>query len=479
MSSPATTPPLPVMTGRQKTILVLLLGAQFMVSADFSILNVAIPVIGNSLGFALENFQWIATAFALASAGTTLVFGRVADIAGRRKMLLLGMGLLVVASLVGGLASTPTLLLAARVAQGLATGIVIPAGMSLLTTSFPEGPLRDRALGLNGALLSAGFTVGAVLGGVLTGVASWRWAFLINVPVGLIVLLLAPAVLTESKAAVRTKIDVPGAVAVSLGLVALVFGISTLGARGWGDSTGLLSLAAAVVLFVAFVFIELRVESPLAPIRILTRSTVSWGNLGGLVSFTMETSAIFLMTLYLQEVLGYSALSAGLAFAVMGVTSFIGGIVAPRVIGRFGSPAALASGLLVQGVATAALFLVPPSTNGVVLVIVATSIGGFGHMIAIVGYMVTATSGLSNDEQGLATGLTSVTQQVGITIGIPIMSAIAASGIHTRTAEGASRGDAVLGGVTGAVLIDAIVVVVGAVVVGLFLRRSRVATPTP
>src|SRR5689334_2892623 len=144
VSSPATTPPLPVMTGRQKTILVLLLGAQFMVSADFSILNVAIPVIGNSLGFALENFQWIATAFALASAGTTLVFGRVADIAGRRKMLLLGMGLLVVASLVGGLASTPTLLLAARVAQGLATGIVIPAGMSLLTTSFPEGPLRDR-----------------------------------------------------------------------------------------------------------------------------------------------------------------------------------------------------------------------------------------------------------------------------------------------------------------------------------------------
>ncbi|WP_425444348.1 MFS transporter [Saccharothrix carnea] len=472
--APATTSP-PVMTSRQKVVLVLLLGAQFMVSADFSILNVAIPVIGNGLGFELENFQWIATSFALASAGFTLVFGRIADLAGRRRMLIVGMVLLVVASLVGGLANTPTLLILARVAQGLATGIVIPSAMSLLTTSFPEGPLRDRALGLNGALLSAGFTAGAVLGGVLTGVASWRWAFLINVPVGLIVIALAPIVLTESKPTQRAKLDVPGAITVSLGLVALVYGISKQGEDGWGDPVGLLSLAVAAVLLVAFVFIELRVPSPLASMRILVRPTVSWGNFGGLISFTMETSAIFLMTLYLQEVLGYSALAAGLVFAVLGVAAFLGGILAPRIIARFGSPTALVVGLLIQGVMTAALFLVDREPGSVWLVIVATSVAGFGHMVAIVAYMVTATSGLPDDEQGLATGLTSMTQQVGITIGIPILSAIASSRIHLLETT-SSRQDAVLGGVTTAVLVDAAIVVGGALLVALFLRKSRLVS---
>ena len=473
VSAPAEASSPPFMSGRQKIILILLLGAQFMVSADFSILNVAIPEIGNSLGFELANFQWIATAFALASAGFTLVFGRIADMAGRRRMLLTGMVLLVLASLAGGLATTPALLIAARVAQGLATGIVIPAAMALLTTSFPEGPLRDRALGLNGALLSAGFTVGAVLGGVLTGVVSWRWAFLINVPVGLLIIVVAPLVVSESRAEGRNKLDVPGALTVSLGLVSLVYGISQLGEGGLSP-VGIGSLALAAVLLTAFVLIELRVAAPLAPLRVLSRPSVRFGNLGGLISFTMETSAIFLMTLYLQEVLGYSALSAGLVFAVLGVTSALGGVVAPKLIGRWGKKAALAGGLLVQGLATAALFFVGHDPHGVVLVIVATSIGGFAHMIAIVSYMVTATSGLSDDEQGLATGLTSMTQQVGITIGIPILSAIASSRITDAKATQPLK-DAVLGGVTFAVLIDAAIVVAGALVIALFFRSRAAA----
>ena len=473
VSAPAEASSPPFMSGRQKIILILLLGAQFMVSADFSILNVAIPEIGNSLGFELANFQWIATAFALASAGFTLVFGRIADMAGRRRMLLTGMVLLVLASLAGGLATTPALLIAARVAQGLATGIVIPAAMALLTTSFPEGPLRDRALGLNGALLSAGFTAGAVLGGVLTGVVSWRWAFLINVPVGLLIIVVAPLVVSESRAEGRNKLDVPGALTVSLGLVSLVYGISQLGEGGLSP-VGIGSLALAAVLLTAFVLIELRVAAPLAPLRVLSRPSVRFGNLGGLISFTMETSAIFLMTLYLQEVLGYSALSAGLVFAVLGVTSALGGVVAPKLIGRWGKKAALAGGLLVQGLATAALFFVGHDPHGVVLVIVATSIGGFAHMIAIVSYMVTATSGLSDDEQGLATGLTSMTQQVGITIGIPILSAIASSRITDAKATQPLK-DAVLGGVTFAVLIDAAIVVTGALVIALFFRSRAAA----
>lgn len=462
------------MTGRQKTILAVLLGAQFIVSADFSILNVAIPVIGKDLGFALANFQWIATAFALTSASFTLVFGNVADRLGRRKMMLVGMGLLVAASVVGGMANSPAELLTARVIQGLATGIVIPAAMSLLTTSFPEGPLRDRALGLNGALLSAGFTIGAVLGGVLTGVVSWRWAFLINVPVGIAVLVVIPIVVAESRAARTGKLDIPGAVTVSLGLAALIYGISTLGEKGWSNTPGLVLMAVGVLLLIVFVVIEMRVEHPLAPLRFLSRPTVSWGNLGGLTSFTMETSAIFLMTLYLQETLGYSALTAGLVFAVMGVTSLLGGIAAPRIIARIGSQNALPVGLTVQGVCTATLFMVGHSSSSVVLVIVATSIGGFGHMVAIVSYMVTATSGLSNDEQGLATGLTSMTQQVGITAGIPILSAIANSRIHSLKHK--SSADAVLDGVTLAVLVDAGIVLTGALLVFVLLRRARVTS---
>lgn len=462
------------MTGRQKAILALLLGAQFIVSADFSILNVAIPVIGGDLGFKLENFQWISTAFALASATFTLAFGRVADMFGRRKMLLIGMTVLVAASLLGGLAQSPALLLTGRAAQGLATGVVIPASMSLLTTSFAEGPLRERALGLNGALLSAGFTVGSVLGGLLTGIVSWRWAFLINVPIGLLVVALVPTVVAESRAETRSKTDLPGAVTVSLGLAGLVYGVSTLGNNGWGDAAGLASLAAGLVFLALFVFIELRAEAPLAPIRILTRPTVSWGNLGGLVSFTMETSQIYLMTLYLQKVLDYSATDAGLVFAVLGVTSFLGGVVAPRIIGRLGSQNSLFTGLMIQGLATIPLFLVGDDSKGVILVIVATAIAGFGHMTAIVSYMVTATSGLSNDEQGLATGVTSMTQQVGITIGIPILSSIAASRIHSLQAVKSAK-DAVLGGITLAILVDAAIVVVGALFVGLMLRRSRAA----
>lgn len=214
------------MTGRMRLVLVVLLLAQFMLAVDFSILNVALPVIGQGLGFSLGGLQWIATAFALAAVSFTLLFGRVADLVGRRRLFLGGMALLGVSSLVGGLATGPEMLMAARVAQGLATAAVTPAGLSLLTASFPEGPLRAKALGLNGALMSAGFTTGAILGGVLTDLLSWRWAFLVNVPVALAVLLVAPAVIAESRPAVRPRLDIPGAVTVTGGLLALVYGLT-------------------------------------------------------------------------------------------------------------------------------------------------------------------------------------------------------------------------------------------------------------
>ncbi|MFI6479996.1 MFS transporter [Nonomuraea sp. NPDC050663] len=396
------------MTGRQKLVLTLLLGSQFLLAVDFSILNVALPVIGEGLGFALADLQWIATTFALAAAGFTLLAGRVADLFGRRRLFLGGMALLGLSSLVGGLATEPEILLPARILQGLATAVVTPAGLALLTTSFPEGPLRRKALGLNGALMSAGFTSGAILGGLLTELLSWRWAFFINVPVAAAVLVLAPMVISESRPAERPRMDVPGAVTVTLGLLALVFGLS---------HSNLPALAAGIVLLVAFWFVERRAAAPLVSIRVLKQ--VKWANLAGLLAFATETSLVFLMTLYLQNVLGYTPLATGLAFGVLGLGTVLGGLLAPRIK----SPKILLYGFAVQAVATASLALLGSESGWIWLLLAATFVGGVGNMIAIVGFMVRATS-VPDSEQGLATGLATMSQQVGITMGIPIMSAV-------------------------------------------------------
>ncbi|MEV5973949.1 MFS transporter [Streptomyces sp. NPDC051921] len=443
------------MDGRMRLVLVVLLVAQFMLAVDFSILNVALPVIGQGLGFTLGGLQWIATAFALAAAGFTLLFGRVADLVGRRRIFLGGMGVLGVASLAGGLATGPEMLMAARVAQGLATAAVTPAGLSLLTSAFPEGPLRDKALGLNGALMSAGFTTGAVLGGVLTDLLSWRWAFFVNVPVALAVLLVAPAVIKESRPAERPRLDVPGAATVTGGLLALVYGLTAAGERGWTDPAVLVALTAAAVLLTAFPFVERRSPAPLVPIRVLRRRTVVWGNLAGLVAFATETSLVFLMTLHLQDVLDFSPLAAGLSFGVLGAGTVLGGLLAPRFIGRFSARAALIGGGVLQAAATFALF--DPSYG---LLLAGTFVGGIGNMLAIVGFMVTATSGLPDTEQGMATGIATMTQQVGITLGTPVMSAVVVTAATLPA------------GISRAVLVNAGLVLAGALASALFLRRG-------
>ncbi len=459
------------MTRQQRLILILLLGAQFTLAVDFSILNVAVPVIGSAVGFRLENLQWIATTFALTAAGFTLLFGRVADLFGRRRLFLAGVLLLTIASAVGGFANSPSTLLVARVAQGLATAMVTPAGLSLLTTSFPEGPLRDRALGLNGAMLSAGFTFGAVMGGLLTTWLSWRFAFFINVPVGILILIVAPLLLAESRSQ-HARLDVPGAITVSTGLIALVYGISEAGVRGWGSSRTLISFALAAILLVAFWIIELRSKEPLASVRILNSSTVKWGNIGGFSTFIGFTAMIFLLTLYLQEVLGYSALTTGLCFGVLGVFAFLGGVTAPRVIGLLGSSrATLMAGLIVQAVAVGVLFFAGDSRSWLVPVLIVGAISSYGHVVAIVGYLVTATSGLPNDQQGLATGITTMTQQVSIAVGIPIMSSIATARLHSLSADHPHT-QAVLGGINLALLCNGLLVLVVALTVGFALRRS-------
>ncbi|WP_327092332.1 MFS transporter [Nonomuraea sp. NBC_01738] len=445
------------MTTRQRLVLVLLLGSQFMLAVDFSILNVALPVIGAGLGFPLADLQWVATTFALAAAGFTLLSGRVADLFGRRRLFMIGMALLGASSLAGGLASSPGMLLAARVAQGVATAIVTPAGLSLLTTSFSEGPMRARALGLNGALMSAGFTSGAMLGGLLTDLLSWRWAFFVNVPVALAVLVATPALLQESRPAHRPRMDLAGAVTVTAGLLALVFGLTRTGEHGFADPAGLAALAVGTALLVAFWFVERRAAAPLVPVSIMKRSTVKWGNLAGLVAFATETSLVFLMTLYLQKVLGYSALATGLSFGVLGLGTVAGGVVAPRVVARVGTGRALAFGFGTQAVATASLVLLGSAPGWIWLLLAATFVGGIGNMVAIVTFMIVATSGLPDSQQGMATGLATMTQQVGITMGIPIMSAVATAAMGT-----------ILQGVIVAVIVNAALALGGA-----FIRTSR------
>ncbi|MER7466181.1 MFS transporter [Streptomyces sp. NPDC097981] len=449
--------------GRSRLVLVVLLVAQFMLAVDFSILNVALPVIGKGLGFSLSGLQWIATAFALCAAGFTLLFGRIADLFGRRRVFLGGLAVLGAASLAGGLATGPGpgMLLAARVFQGLATAAVTPAGLALLTTSFPEGPLRQKALGLNGALMSAGFTAGAILGGVLTDLLSWRWAFLVNVPVALAVLIVAPAVIVESRPAVRPKLDVPGAVAVTLGLLALVYGLTLAGEHGWDSAAALTWLVAGAVLLLVFHAVESRAASPLVPVPVLRRRNVAWGNTAGLIAFLTETSLVFLMTLYLQEVLGYSPLAAGLAFSVLGAGTVIGGSIAPRVIGATSTRTTLLTGGAVQAAATFSLVALGDDRAYLALLLAATFLGGIGNMLVIVGFMVTATTGLPDGEQGLATGLATMTQQIGITMGTPVMSAVAASGTG------------VLDGVRTAVLANTALVVAGLATTALFLRPAR------
>jgi MFS family permease len=437
------------MTRRERLTLFVLLGAGFTLSVDFSILNVALPDVGAGVGLGLTGLPWIASAYALPAAGFTLLFGRLADLFGRRRLFLAGMALLVAASLLGGFASGAGTLLTARALQGFATAMATPAALSLLTSTFPEGPLRTRALGLNGALLSAGFTVGAMVGGTLIDLLSWRAAFLVNVPVAVVIIALTPSLIAESSLPERVRPDLPGAVTVTGGLLAVVYAVI--------EKNAAVAFVGAALL-AAFWIVERRSPAPLAPVRILARPTVKWGNYAGLVIFAMETSMIFLMTLYLQRTLGFSPLVTGLVFGVPGLASMVAGVLAGRFIGRFGYRTVLVTGMAVQGVSTLPLVFVGSGRAGLAVLIPVLFTSFFGHVTAIVGYTVTATSELPNGEQGLATGLTLMTQNVAITVGIPLLSSIAA----TRSAE--------LAGIHLALSVNTAVVLVSAALVWFGLR---------
>ncbi|MEU5980863.1 MFS transporter [Streptomyces sp. NPDC047434] len=452
--------PAPPLASRSRLILFVLCAAQFMVALDFSVLNVALPVLGADLGLDRSALQWAVTAFALPSGGFLLLFGRTGDLYGRRKVFLAGLALFGAASLLATFAWDPTSFLAARALQGLGAAAIVPTGMSLLTTTFPEGPQRDRALGISGTLLSLGFTIGMLLGGVMTDTLGWRSTMGLLTAFTLVVLPLAPGLLPESRTPDRPRLDVPGAVTVTGGLLALIYALSTAAERGFGGADVLVTLVSGVLLLGAFVVVESRHAAPLVSLPMLRRRTVAFGNLGGLVTFSMMSTVIFVLTLYLQDTLGLSAFGTGVVFGVQGLFSVLAGTLAPRLIGRFGPRRALVGSLSGQG-AFVALLLGLGRESGALLATVAVSLASMCHLVAIISYGLTVTSGVPDEEQGLATGLVTTTQQVGITVGIPLLGVLATTG-----------GD-LFGGVRTVLAVDAAVVVGAALLVAVGLRGRR------
>lgn len=463
-----TTPPLgtprsPRMSTRDKLVLFVLCAAQFMVALDFSVLNVALPVLGADLGMSQSALQWAVTAFALPSGGFLLLFGRIGDLYGRRKLFLTGLALFAAASVLATFAWDPASFLAGRALQGLGAAVIVPTGMSLLTTTFAEGPARDRALGISGTLMSLGFTIGVVAGGVLTDALGWRSTMGLLAVFALVVLPLAPALLPESRTPIRPHLDVPGAITVTGGLLSLIYALTTAADDGFARADVIATLIAGLALLAAFAVVESRTESPLVSLPMLRRRTVAWGNLGGLVTFSMMSTVVFVLTLYLQEVLGLSAWETGLVFGVQGVMSVIAGSLTPRVISRLGARRILVLSLAGQGAFGAALLFLNAQSWSVWLVTAALALASMFHLGAIISYGLTVTSGVPDEEQGLATGLVTSTQQVGITIGIPLLGVLATT-----------SGD-LLSGTRTVLALDAAIVLAAAALIAVGLRTGRTA----
>ncbi|CAL9440640.1 MFS transporter [Streptomyces sp. enrichment culture] len=451
----------PRLSRRDRLVLFVLCAAGFMVALDFSVLNVALPDLGADLGMSHSALQWAVTAFALPSGGFLLLFGRVGDLYGRRRLFLAGLALFAAASVLATVAWDPASFLAGRALQGVGAAAIVPTGMSLLTTTFPEGPARDRALGISGTLMSLGFTVGMVAGGVLTDLLGWRSTMGLLAVVAMVVLPLAPGLLPESRTPQRPRLDVPGAVTVTGGLLSLIYALSTAAERGFGETDVLVTLVVGLLLLAVFAVVETRSAAPLVSLPMLRRRTVAWGNLGGLVTFSMMPTVVFVLTLYLQEVLRLSAFETGLVFGFQGVLSVVAGSLTPRVVARFGARRTLVGSLAGQGALTAGLLGLNAHTWSVWLAVAAVSLASMFHLGAIISYGLTATSGVPDEEQGLATGLVTSTQQVGITLGIPLLGVLA------------TTADDLLSGVRTVIALDAAIVLVAAVLVGLGLRRGQ------
>src|SRR5436309_13264882 len=417
-----------ITTARRKWYaLALLLGVQFMVVLDIAIVNVALPSIQIDLGFSQANLQWVISAYALMFGGFLLLGGRMADLLGRRRIFLIGIVLFTLASFLAGMAWSEPSLIAARSLQGLGAAIISPAALSILSTTFSEGRERNIALGVWGAVGGFGAAAGVLLGGILTDALSWEWIFFVNVPVGTAAFALTPLLLTESRDARVRRFDLPGAVLVTGGLSSLVYAITQAGQDGWLAGKTLSFFAVSLVLLVGFVVWEMRHPEPLMRFGILRTKTISGANAAGFIMGTALFAMFLMLTLYMQQVLGYSAMKTGVAYlAVAGTAIFTSGIAA-QLVTRIGVKPVLVTGMvtLTAGLVYFTQVSVGGSYLGDLLpgfLLIAVGIG-----FAFVPISIAALAGVQPAEAGLASGLINTSQQIGGALGIAALSTIATS----------------------------------------------------
>ncbi|MCW2920907.1 MAG: transporter [Thermoleophilia bacterium] len=416
--------------------------AQLMIVLDATVMNVALPSIREDLGFSAVGLTWVITAYSLTFGGLLLFGGRTGDLYGRRRMFTFGVGLFAIASLLGGLAQSEAWLIFARALQGVGGAIAAPTALALIATTFREGDERNRAFGLYAAMAASGGAVGLLLGGILTDVASWRWALFINVPIGLFVVLLAPRVLGDSRGS-GNRLDVPGAVTITAGMMALVYGLTNAATKSWSDDATIISLAAAAVLVVAFVLVELRSSAPLLPFRILRNRNRSGAYLTMLGLAAALFAVFFFTSQYLQVVEGWSPLRTGIGFLPMPLTiMFMSMVVVRRIAIRWGVRPLLIAGPAL--VITSMLVLrTLDVSSGYLGVLAGLMPLAFGMGCVFVPLTMTAVAGVAPNETGLASALLNTGQQLGGAVGLAVLgtaSAHAASNRAEELAAGAGSG---------------------------------------
>ena len=452
----------------------LILLAQLLVVIDVSIVTLALPAIQRGLGFSPAGLQWVISAYALAFGGFLLLGGRLADLLGRRRILIAGAGLFTAASLACGLAGSPAMLVAARAAEGLGAGMMAPAAMSLILAIFPEGAERNRALGALGAVSGAGGAIGVLAGGMLTTWLSWPSIFFVNLPVGALIVAAARPLLPESRASLaRRRFDVAGAVTVTGGLSVLVYAVVTAASHGWASAVTIGLLAGAAALIAAFVVIEARSAAPLLPLAFFGNRTVTAANLAGLLLGGLMFPMFVFLSLYMQQVLGYSAIKAGLAFLVIAGGLIASSGLAQSLVTRVGARLVLTAGLLGLAVAQVLFARLPAAghfTAGLLpgFAVVAAAMG-----LAFVGDVIASTAGVRPADAGLASGLINASQQIGGAIGLAVATSVAAARTAALLRAGHPMTAALAAGFHEAFILTGALALAAAIAAATLIGRTR------
>jgi EmrB/QacA subfamily drug resistance transporter len=454
-------------------VLVLICLAQFMVVLDATIVNVALPSIQKDLNLSEGNLQWIVNAYTLVFGGFLLLGGRAGDLLGRKRLFLIGLVVFTGASLLDGLASSEGMLIGARALQGLGAALISPAALSIISTTFAEGAERAKALGVWAAIAIGGSAVGLILGGLLTQYFSWPWIFFVNVPVGIAGFLLSLRLIPESRDThAAQSYDLAGAVTVTGGLMALVYAIVDAQSAGWGSAKTLGFFAAAIVLLAAFVAIELRAKSPLVRLSIFRIRSLLTANVAMFLAMSGMFAMFFFNTLYIQRVLGYGPLKAGLAFLPFTAGIMISAGLASQFAPRLGVRPVAVVGFVLSAAGLVLLTQLPVHGSYAANVLPSILLSSLGMGAVFMPLTLIATTGLEDSDQGLASGIFNTSQQVGGALGLAVLSTLATS---KSASAGGSAAHALVAGFHWAFAAGAVVMIAGLVVIVAFLRREHVA----